>query len=123
MSVAVDTFADFVDHLAAALDEPDVTGAEWARRLHFSRFHFDRMISSVAGEPPQAFRRRVLFKGAPYRLVTTTAPATHPTCRPRRRAPSTSTHPAASGRQRKTRSRAWSSSRRWSSTTSGSPAR
>ena len=32
------------------------------------------MISSVAGEPPQAFRRRILLERAAYRLVTTTAP-------------------------------------------------
>jgi AraC-like DNA-binding protein len=73
-TTAVDTFADFVDHLAEALDERDVAAGEWARRLHFSRYHFDRMISSVAGEPPQAFRRRILLERAAYRLVTTTAP-------------------------------------------------
>ena len=46
----------FVDHLAEALDDPRITeasGEEWAARLHFSRYHFDRMIKSVAGEPPQ----------------------------------------------------------------------
>ena len=52
MTVAADTFADFVDHLAEALDDHEVSGEEWARRLHFSRYHFDRMIRSVAGEPP-----------------------------------------------------------------------
>ena len=30
------------------------SGEDWAARLHFSRFHFDRIIKSVAGEPPQA---------------------------------------------------------------------
>jgi AraC-like DNA-binding protein len=74
MTTAADTFADFVDHLAEALDDHEVSGEEWARRLHFSRFHFDRMIRSVAGEPPQAFRRRVLLERAAYRMVTTTAP-------------------------------------------------
>ena len=73
-ATAVDTFADFVEHVAEALDEPEVAAGEWARRLHFSRHHFDRMISSVAGEPPQAFRRRILLERAAYRLVTTTAP-------------------------------------------------
>lgn len=75
MSTSADTFADFVDHLAEALDDAritEATGEEWAARLHFSRYHFDRMIRSVAGEPPRAFRRR-------------------------RRATCTSTHPAASG--------------------------
>ncbi|MEJ7795388.1 MAG: AraC family transcriptional regulator [Nocardioides sp.] len=77
MSTATDTFADFVDHLAEALDDPGVTGVsgdELARRFHFSRFHFDRMISSVAGEPPQTFRRRILLERAAYRMVTTSAP-------------------------------------------------
>jgi AraC family transcriptional regulator len=74
---AADTFADFVDHLTAALDDGGAaraSGAEWAERLHFSRFHFDRMISAVAGEPPTAFRRRILLERAAYRMITTTAP-------------------------------------------------
>ncbi|MGH3361053.1 MAG: helix-turn-helix transcriptional regulator [Nocardioides sp.] len=74
MSTAVDTFADFVDHLAEALDDHELTGEEWAGRLHFSRFHFDRMIRSVAGEPPRAFRRRILLERAAYRMITTSAP-------------------------------------------------
>ena len=77
MTVATDTFAGFVDTLAEALDghavDP-VSGEEWARRLHFSRYHFDRMIRSVAGEPPQAFRRRILLERAAYRMITTSAP-------------------------------------------------
>jgi len=77
MTSAADTFADFVDHLAEVLAEDggrDVLGEEWAARFHFSRFHFDRMIRSVAGEPPQAFRRRILLERAAYRMVTTRAP-------------------------------------------------
>jgi len=76
-SVAADTFADFVGHLAEVLDggaDRDVSGEEWAAKFHFSRFHFDRMIRSVAGEPPQAFRRRILLERAAYRMVTTRAP-------------------------------------------------
>jgi AraC family transcriptional regulator len=74
---AADTFADFVDHLSDALDQSEVgnmSGEQWAARLHFSRFHFDRMIKSVAGEPPQAFRRRLLLERAAYRMITTKAP-------------------------------------------------
>ena len=77
MTTAADTFAEFVDHLSDALDQSEVgsvSGAGWAARLHFSRFHFDRMIRSVAGEPPQAFRRRLLLERAAYRMITTTAP-------------------------------------------------
>jgi len=77
MTVAADTFAEFVDHLAEALDDASVDrvpAEEWAARLHFSRFHFDRMIRSVAGEPPAAFRRRILLERAAYRMITTSAP-------------------------------------------------
>jgi AraC-like DNA-binding protein len=74
MTVAADTFADFVDGLAAALDDHDATGADWAARHHFSRYHFDRMIKSVGGESPQALRRRILLERAAYRMITTRAP-------------------------------------------------
>jgi AraC family transcriptional regulator len=74
MSVAADTFADFVDGLADALDDHDATGEDWAARQHFSRFHFDRMIKSVGGEPPQALRRRILLERAAYRMISTKAP-------------------------------------------------
>ena len=49
-------------------------GEDWAARHHFSRFHFDRMIKSVGGEPPQALRRRILLERAAYRMITTKAP-------------------------------------------------
>jgi AraC family transcriptional regulator len=77
MTTSTDTFAEFVDHLTEALDDPritEATGEEWAARLHFSRYHFDRMIRSVAGEPPSAFRRRILLERAAYRMITTRAP-------------------------------------------------
>lgn len=77
MTVASDTFADFVDQLTRALDTEGAAGdrgEDWATRLHFSRFHFDRMITAVAGEPPGAFRRRILLERAAYRMITTTAP-------------------------------------------------
>jgi AraC family transcriptional regulator len=74
MTTAADTFADFVDGLAEALDDHEATGADWAARQHFSRFHFDRMIKSVAGEPPQTLRRRILLERAAYRMITTKAP-------------------------------------------------
>ena len=70
MSAAVDTFSAFLDVLADALDEHDASGEELARRVHLSRFHFDRVIAATAGEPPGAFRRRVLLERAAYRLLT-----------------------------------------------------
>lgn len=71
MSTAADHFATFVDVLAEVLDDHDATGDELARRLCLSRFHLDRIISSVAGEPPAALRRRILLERAAYRLLTT----------------------------------------------------
>jgi AraC family transcriptional regulator len=71
MSAAADTFVAFVDVLAEALDDQETTGDALAARLCLSRFHFDRVIASVAGEPPAAFRRRILLERAAYRLVTT----------------------------------------------------
>jgi AraC family transcriptional regulator len=69
-----DLFARFVETLADALDDHGTTAEDWAGRLHFSRFHFDRMIRSVAGEPPQTFRRRILLERAAYRMLSTDAP-------------------------------------------------
>jgi len=74
MTTAADTFVRFVDHLAEAMDDHEATGDELAARLHFSRFHLDRVIRSVAGEPPRAFRRRVLLERAAYRIATTQQP-------------------------------------------------
>jgi len=71
MTAASDTFVAFVDVLADALDDHESTGEELAARLYLSRYHFDRIISSVAGEPPSTFRRRILLERAAYRLATT----------------------------------------------------
>jgi AraC-like DNA-binding protein len=73
MTSPADLFSEFVEHLADALDQ-ELPADDVAARFHFSRFHFDRMIRSVAGEPPQAYRRRILLERAAYRMVTTTAP-------------------------------------------------
>jgi len=70
MAEPADTFAAFVEVLAAALDDHEATGEDLARRVHMSRFHFDRVIAATAGEPPARFRRRVLLERAAYRLVT-----------------------------------------------------
>jgi len=52
------------------LDDHESRGAVLAARMHLSRFHFDRVVSSVSGETPARFRRRVLLERAAYRLVT-----------------------------------------------------
>ena len=71
MTAASDTFVAFVDVLADALDDHEATGEDLAARLYLSRYHFDRLIASVAGEPPPAFRRRILLERAAYRSLTT----------------------------------------------------
>ncbi len=71
MSTATDTFLAFVDVLSAALDDHETSAQEIARRVHLSRFHLDRLIATIAGEPPAALRRRVLLERAAYRLLTT----------------------------------------------------
>ena len=71
MSAAVDHFTSFVDALAEALDDHEVTSADLAARLHLSRFHLDRIVASVAGESPRRFRRRILLERSAYRLLTT----------------------------------------------------
>jgi AraC family transcriptional regulator len=71
MTTATDHFTSFVDVLAEALDDHEVTGEDIASRLYLSRYHLDRIISSVAGEPPHRFRRRILLERAAYRLLTT----------------------------------------------------
>ena len=65
-----DTFAAFVSVLSTALDDHDATGEDLASRVHLSRSQFDRVIAAAAGEPPAAFRRRVLLERAAYRLAT-----------------------------------------------------
>ncbi|UAL30277.1 helix-turn-helix domain-containing protein [Nocardioides rotundus] len=75
--MTADTFHRFVDTLTEALDDPELMGASgavWAERLHFSRFHLDRLISATAGESPAALRRRILLERAAYRMLATTAP-------------------------------------------------
>lgn len=70
MSVSTDTFARFVDLLADTLDHHDASGDALAARVHMSRFHFDRLVSAAAGEPPATLRRRVLLERAAYQLIT-----------------------------------------------------
>jgi AraC-like DNA-binding protein len=71
MSTTTDTFARFVDVLADTLDDNDASGEALASRLHLSRFHFNRLVSATAGEPPATLRRRVLLERAAYRLIAT----------------------------------------------------
>jgi AraC family transcriptional regulator len=71
MSAAADTFASFLEILARTMDDHGASGDSMAARAHLSRFHFDRLVSAAAGEPPAALRRRILLERAAYRLITT----------------------------------------------------
>src|SRR3954466_6415350 len=71
MNSPADHFVSFVDVLADVLDDHEATGEDLAARLYLSRFHPHRIVSSVAGGPPQRFRRRILLERAAYRLATT----------------------------------------------------
>lgn len=73
MSTTTDTFARFVEVLSDTLDEHELSGEALASRVHLSRFHFDRLVSAAAGEPPARLRRRILLERAAYRLITTDA--------------------------------------------------
>jgi AraC family transcriptional regulator len=65
-----DTFAGLLAVLAADLDDHEARAEDRAARLHLSRYHFDRVIRATAGEPPAAFRRRILMERAAFRLAT-----------------------------------------------------
>jgi len=71
MTATADAFASFLDVLADTLDDHDAPPASLAARANLSRFHFDRLVSAAAGEPPGALRRRILLERAAYQLITT----------------------------------------------------
>ena len=71
VSAPTDTFARFVELLTVTLDDHKARSEELAARLHVSRFHFDRLVSAAAGEPPATLRRRILLERAAHRLITT----------------------------------------------------
>ncbi len=68
-----DTFVRFVDGLAQALTGDALSADERAHRAFLSRSHFDRVIRATAGEPPGAFRRRLLLERAAYQLTISDA--------------------------------------------------
>ena len=67
---AEDRLRAILDLVEGSLDEPDLGGADLAGRAYLSRFYFDRLVSAAVGEPPGAFRRRVLLERAAYRLTS-----------------------------------------------------
>lgn len=65
-----DAMARILDLARAGLDDPSLSADELAGRAHLSRFHFDRLVSAGAGEPPGELRRRILMERAAYRLTS-----------------------------------------------------
>jgi AraC-like DNA-binding protein len=69
-----DRLRGILDLVEESLDEPDLRADELAGRAYLSRFHFDRLVTAALGEPPGAFRRRLLLERAAYRLLSTSTP-------------------------------------------------
>jgi AraC family transcriptional regulator len=63
-----------IDLVEASLDQPELTGDDLAARAYLSRFHFGRLAAAALGEPPGAFRRRLLLERAAHRLTSTRDP-------------------------------------------------
>jgi AraC family transcriptional regulator len=66
-AIAPNRLRELVDTIIATLDD-GAGGSTLARRAYLSRFHFDRLVRSGLGEPPAAFRRRLLLERAAWRL-------------------------------------------------------
>src|SRR5438105_4856735 len=62
-----DRLRALIDLVADSLDE-GLDGSELAQRASFSRFHFGRLLSAAIGEPPGAFRRRLLLERAAWQI-------------------------------------------------------
>jgi AraC-like DNA-binding protein len=67
MKPGVDRLRDVVDAVIEALDE-GLDGRAVAARAMLSPFHFNRLVRAGIGEPPAAFRRRLLLERAAWRL-------------------------------------------------------
>ena len=67
MTARPDRLRDVVDAVIEALDE-GLDGRALAARAMLSRFHFNRLVRAGIGEPPAAFRRRLLLERAAWRL-------------------------------------------------------
>lgn len=63
-----DRLRGILELIEESLDEPGATGADLAGSAYLSRYYFDRLVRGALGEPPGAFRRRVLLERAAWRL-------------------------------------------------------
>lgn len=74
-----DRLREILDLVVSSASDPDgrpVSGAALAGRAHLSRYHFDRLVTAAIGEPPGAFRRRLLLERAAFQLRRTAEPVT-----------------------------------------------
>ncbi len=71
-----DRLREILDTVVASLEEDGVDGTALAQRACLSPYHFNRLVASRIGEPPVAFRRRLLLERAAYQLSATQAPVT-----------------------------------------------
>lgn len=67
MKARPDRLRDVVDAVIEALDE-GLDGRALAARAMLSPFHFNRLVRAGIGEPPAAFRRRLLLERAAWQL-------------------------------------------------------
>ena len=67
MNTRPDRLRDVIDAVVEALDE-GLDGRALAARAMLSPFHFNRLVRAGIGEPPAAFRRRLLLERAAWRL-------------------------------------------------------
>jgi AraC family transcriptional regulator len=71
-----DRLREILDTVVASLEEDSIDGATLAQRACLSPYHFNRLVASRIGEPPVAFRRRLLLERAAYQLSVTHAQVT-----------------------------------------------
>jgi AraC family transcriptional regulator len=69
--VDADRLRRILEVIEESLNKPDVAGIDLAGDAYLSRYHFDRLVRAAVGEPPGAFRRRLLLERAAHRLITT----------------------------------------------------
>ncbi len=66
-----DRLRGILELIEESLDAPGIAGGDLAGSAYLSRFHFDRLVRAALGEPPGAFRRRLLLERAAHRLRAT----------------------------------------------------
>lgn len=66
-----DRLAEILELVGSSLDRPELSGSQIADQAYLSRFHLDRLVAAALGEPPGAFRHRILLERAAHRLAST----------------------------------------------------